>query len=48
LALELERDHAPVAAIGTSTSHDFFSSRVGCPVYQPVFGIDLAALCLRH
>jgi ABC-type transport system substrate-binding protein len=48
LALELERDYAPVAAIGTSTSHDFFSARMGCQVYQPVFGIDLAALCLRH
>jgi len=48
LALELERDYAPVAAIATSTSHDFFSARMGCQVYQPVFGIDLAALCLRH
>jgi YVTN family beta-propeller protein len=48
LALELERDYAPVAAIATSTSHDFFSARMGCQIYQPVFGIDLAALCLRH
>jgi YVTN family beta-propeller protein len=48
LALELERDYAPVAAISTATSRDFFSARTGCQVYQPVFGIDLAALCLRH
>jgi len=48
LALELERNYAPVAAMATSTSHDFFSARMGCQVYQPVFGIDLAALCLRH
>ena len=48
LGLELERDYAPVAAISTSTSHDFFSARMGCQIYQPVFGIDLAALCLRH
>jgi YVTN family beta-propeller protein len=48
LALELERDYAPVAPIATSTSRDFFSARIGCQVYQPVFGIDLAALCLRH
>jgi ABC-type transport system substrate-binding protein/class 3 adenylate cyclase len=47
LALELERDSAPAAAIGTSTSHDFFSARIGCQVYQPVYGMDLAALCLR-
>jgi YVTN family beta-propeller protein len=48
LALELERDYAPVAAIATATSRDFFSARLGCQVYQPVFGIDVAALCLRH
>jgi YVTN family beta-propeller protein len=48
LALELERRYVPVAPIATSTSHDFFSARIGCQVYQPVFGIDLAALCLRH
>ena len=47
LALELERDDAPAAAIGTNASRDFFSARIGCQVYQPVFGIDLAALCLR-
>ena len=28
-------------------SHDFFSARMGCQVYQPVYGIDLAALCIR-
>ncbi|MGZ4332886.1 MAG: ABC transporter substrate-binding protein [Gaiellaceae bacterium] len=48
LALDLERDYAPVAPLATATSHDFFSARIGCQVYQPVFGIDLAALCLRH
>jgi ABC-type transport system substrate-binding protein/class 3 adenylate cyclase len=47
LALALERDDAPVAAIGTNASRDFFSARMGCQVYQPVYGIDLAALCLR-
>jgi YVTN family beta-propeller protein len=47
LALELERDDAPVAAIAWNTSRDFFSARIGCQVYQPVFGMDLAALCLR-
>jgi hypothetical protein len=48
LALELERDGVPAAAIGTSTSHDFFSARIGCQVYQPVYGVDIAALCLRR
>ena len=38
----------PAAAIGTNASRDFFSARIGCQVYQPVFGIDLAAMCLRR
>jgi YVTN family beta-propeller protein len=48
LALELERDVAPVAAIETSTSLDFFSARIGCQVYQPVYGVDIASLCIRR
>ena len=48
LALELERDGVPAAAIAWNTSRDFFSARIGCQVYQPVFGMDLAALCLRE
>jgi ABC-type transport system substrate-binding protein len=47
LELELERDHAPAAAFATNASRDFFSARMGCQVYQPFYGIDLAALCLR-
>ena len=48
LAFELERDFAPAAAFSTNASRDFFSARIGCQVYQPVFGMDLAALCLRR
>jgi ABC-type transport system substrate-binding protein/DNA-binding SARP family transcriptional activator len=47
LALELERDLAPAAAFATTASRDFFSARMGCQLYQPAYGIDLAALCLR-
>jgi YVTN family beta-propeller protein len=47
LALALERDLAPAAAFATTASRDFFSARMGCQLYQPVYGIDLAALCLR-
>jgi peptide/nickel transport system substrate-binding protein len=47
LDLELERDLAPAAAVATNASRDFFSARMGCQLYQPVSGIDLAALCLR-
>ena len=48
LAFDLERDDAPVAAIATGTSLDFFSARMGCQLYQPVYGIDIAALCVRR
>jgi YVTN family beta-propeller protein len=48
LALELERDLVPVAAFSINASRDFFSARIGCQLYQPVFGIDLGALCLRR
>ena len=47
LALELQRDLVPAAAFATTASRDFFSARIGCQVYQPVWGMDLAALCLR-
>jgi hypothetical protein len=48
LALELQRDFAPAAAISWNAGRDFFSARIGCQVYQPYFGMDLAALCLRR
>ena len=47
LDVELARDAAPAAAIGYHVRYDFFSDRVGCQVAHPVYGIDLAALCLR-
>jgi len=49
LAVDLARNVAPLIAFGTQTSHEFFSARVGCQLYQPAyFGVDLAALCLRR
>jgi ABC-type transport system substrate-binding protein/DNA-binding SARP family transcriptional activator/DNA-binding beta-propeller fold protein YncE len=47
LTRELERDLAPAAPFATDASRDFFSARIGCQTYQPVYGMDLAALCLR-
>jgi len=47
LDLELERDLAPAAGFTTNASRDFFSARMGCQLYQPLYGMDLAALCLR-
>ena len=47
LDLDLARNAAPLAAFGNLTDHDFFSARIGCQIYN-TYGIDLAALCLRH
>lgn len=48
LELELERDLVPAAAFATNASRDFFSARMGCQIYQPVYGMDIAALCLQR
>jgi len=47
LDVELARDAAPLVAVATYAYRDFFSARTGCHVHQPVYGFDLAALCLR-
>ena len=47
LALELQRDLVPAAPFAITASRDFFSARIGCQVYQPVWGMVLGALCLR-
>jgi hypothetical protein len=48
LDAELARYAAPLAAFGNQTGLDLFSSRIGCQVFTPAYGIDLAALCVRH
>jgi peptide/nickel transport system substrate-binding protein len=47
LELELERDLVPAAAFATNATRDFFSARVGCQIYRPIVGMDIAALCIR-
>ena len=48
LDAELARYDPPVAAYANETNEYFFSARMGCEIDQPVYGIDLGALCLRH
>jgi hypothetical protein len=43
-----DTSHVPAAAIAWNASRDFFSARIGCQGYQPVYGMDIAALCLRR
>jgi len=38
---------APAIALENKVRRSFFSSRIGCQIDQAVYGIDLAALCLR-
>lgn len=47
LDVELARDAAPLAAWVNDNDRDFFSERIGCQVYQPIYAMDLAALCVR-
>jgi YVTN family beta-propeller protein len=47
LDADLARNAAPWVAYGNAVDHDFFSARIGCQVYNPIWGVDLAALCLR-
>ena len=38
---------APIAPYMVSNARILVSARVGCFTYEPVYGTDLAALCLR-
>jgi YVTN family beta-propeller protein len=48
LANDLARYAAPVAAWSQPVSRNLFAARIGCQTYQPIYGFDLAMLCLRH
>jgi ABC-type oligopeptide transport system substrate-binding subunit len=48
LDVEIAAHDAPVVNFATATARDFFSARVGCQIYQPIYGMDLGALCLRR
>jgi ABC-type transport system substrate-binding protein len=48
LAIDLARDAAPAAAWGVPDSRNLFATRIGCQTYQPIYGFDLATLCLRR
>jgi hypothetical protein len=35
-------------AVRVPELRNFFSARIGCQLYQPVYGTDLGALCVRR
>jgi YVTN family beta-propeller protein len=45
---DLVRDAVPAAAYASATTVSLFSARVGCELTQPIYGIDLGALCVRQ
>jgi peptide/nickel transport system substrate-binding protein len=47
LGVQVARVDAPLAAYAVLNARVYVSSRVGCLTYQPVYGVDLAGVCLR-
>ena len=45
---ELAGQAAPTAPFATGTASYFLSARMGCQVLHPIFGLDLASLCVRR
>jgi oligopeptide transport system substrate-binding protein len=43
----LVSDAAPWAAYSFASDRDLYSARVGCQTYQPIYGMDLASLCVK-
>jgi YVTN family beta-propeller protein len=38
---------APLIPFSVSISQDLLSARMGCEIYQPFYGLDLASLCVK-
>jgi peptide/nickel transport system substrate-binding protein len=47
LSVEIAREAAPWVPYAVGSARDLFSARIGCQVFQPVYGMDLGALCTR-
>jgi YVTN family beta-propeller protein len=45
---DLADDAVPAVPFATGTSSYFLSARMGCQVLHPIFGLDLASLCIRR
>jgi peptide/nickel transport system substrate-binding protein len=39
---------APVVSYATRLRAEFFSARIGCQLFHPLYGLDLTALCIRR
>jgi peptide/nickel transport system substrate-binding protein len=43
---DLARQLAPAAPFASGTASHFLAARIGCEVLNPIYGLDLAALCV--
>ncbi len=48
LDVEVMRDLAPVVPYANQAAYFLVSNRIGCVIYNPVYYLDYAALCLRR
>jgi len=48
LDVDVARTAAPWAAVANDQTHHFFSARIGCRRYNPLYGVELASLCIRR
>jgi len=46
LGIDIARTDAPLVAYAVLNARVFVSTRVGCVTYQPVYGLDIADVCL--
>jgi peptide/nickel transport system substrate-binding protein len=47
LATDIQQQQAPWAAWDVDNNVDFFSARMGCSVYQPIYGMALNTMCIK-
>jgi len=47
LDTEMMRNDPPWVPLYNYSARRLFSKRVGCVIFNPVYGVDLASLCLR-
>jgi peptide/nickel transport system substrate-binding protein len=45
---DIARDAAPWAAWRVVNNPDFFSARVGCQIFQPIYSMDYGSFCLKE
>jgi peptide/nickel transport system substrate-binding protein len=47
IATNMKTQEAPWAAWSNQTNPDFFSTKIGCQLWEPSYGMDLTTLCIR-